>query len=523
MRLFHRLSFRIFLLTLILSNMSCIKSYGIDTTFELGTTNGWETTIAINSGQSGDTLYMEQSVLFNEMQARRQVYDLQEYKDVLSICFKHGRKARFSENVFPVLKQEAGQWIISGHSTGIPVRKDDTGAILLPSLSIGEDGFWSLDSLHTDFPAEVYNFLFLDKGDNALNIKGILLDDDKLFIYQSDNTVRKYPVIKEAFYLVTEYWMELLVEKEKMAEAAIQEAEGDCASFVFFTDSHWGKNMKKSPALIRHITDFTPIDDVLFGGDVITTHFTNLVAPVALGKDFQASFSFLGTNFHCLYGNHDNNSDGQRNKPEYHLSEEQVYSWLQSQMTDVVYGDYYNFYYDDPSTKTRIICLDTGRYYYIQFLDKMPDTVKFAISALNTLREGWHAIMASHIWCLNKTGPDGNYIQYIGNYITPLLKVFDDFNSHLSGLYDYKGASIPYDFTNSRGTIEFCIGGHTHIEYTTQSEGGIPILINISDYAKTPQPGTNQEQSVTMVVVDYKNRKLSLFAVGRGTDRFLDL
>lgn len=58
---------------------------------------------------------------------------------------------------------------------------------------------------------------------------------------------------------------------------------------------------------------------------------------------------------------------------------------------------------------------------------------------------------------------------------------------------------------------------------TTASEGGIPILIVISDYAETPQPKTDKEQSVTMVIADYKNRKLNLVAVGRGEDRCIDL
>ena len=376
-----------------------------------------------------------------------------------------------------------------------------------------------------DFESTVSAFPYLayQESTDTCHLTGLLEFQDKLYVYLSDGTSESIPIIREGFYRVPDYWLEHLVEKEIMAEAAINEAEGDCHSFVFFTDTHWGKNMKKSPSLIRHIIDFSPFDDVIFGGDVVTTHSTNLVTPMETGKDFQASFSFLGANFHCLYGNHDNNSDSQPNKPEYHLSEEQVFSFLQSQMTDVVYGNYYSFYYDMPESKTRIICLDTGRYYYSQFRDKLPDTVSFAIEALSSVPVGWHVIMASHIWCTSKKQSDGTYIQYLDGYIKPVLKVFDDYNARLAGSYTYNKQTVAYDFTEALGRIEFCIGGHTHGNFTTSSDGGIPVVIVISDYFKTPEQGTNREQSISMVVANYAARKLSLFVVGRGSDRTIDL
>lgn len=497
--------------------ISCEKTYGVEVAV------GTETTISISAGQP-DSVFKEQPRLIEEVRRRHQIANVREYKGVWTIDFKHGKNVRLSESVFPAIRaDESNRWVVSGFPTGVAVRKDENGVLLPPVLSYGTDGFWSLDDHHTDFPYEEYQIFLRDEGNDTLNVKGLLCHEDKLYFYLSDNSIRKYSVIKEGFYLVPDYWMEHLIEKEKLAEAAIDEADGDCATFVFFTDAHWGKNMKKSPALIRHVIDFTPFDDVVFGGDVITTHSSNLVAPMELGNDFQASFSFLGTRFHCIYGNHDNNSDSQQNKTEYHLSEEQVYSWLQSQMTDVVYDNYYNFYYDNPSTKTRIICLDTGRYYYSQFRNKLPDTVSYAIKTLSTLPDGWHAIMASHIWCGSKKQSDGTYKQYLETYLTPVLKVFDDYNARLSGVYTYNKQSVAYDFSDAGGTIEFCIGGHTHGLFTTSSEGGIPVVIVTSDYAKTPQPGTDNEQSITLVVSDFRNRKLNLFVVGRSSDRIIEL
>jgi predicted phosphodiesterase len=496
---------------------SCDKSFGIETDFQFGN----NTTITITAGQIA-TSPKDQGLLLDLVNRRVQIAEVIVLNDVCTITFQGGRQVHLPCSFFPFISSEDGErWSVNLEKTDFSVLRDDHGRVMLPDLSIAEGGNWALDGIRTGVPADDYRS-FAEVTD-TVHLVGLAKQDERLFLYTSDRRIKSVPIIREGFYRVPEYWQEHLVEKEILAEAAITEAEGDCYAFVFFTDTHWGKNMKKSPSLIRHITDYTPISDVIFGGDVVTTHATNLVTPMETGKDFQASFGFLGTNFHCLYGNHDNNSDSQPNKTEYHLSEEQVYSFLQSQMTDVVYGNYYNFYYDKPQSKTRIICLDTGRYYYSQFRDKLPDTVSFAIEALSSVPEGWHVIMASHIWCSDKKGSDGSFIQYLGSFIKPVLKVFDDYNARLAGSYSYNNRTVPYDFTEAAGKIEFCIGGHTHADFTAFSDGGIPVIIVISDYSKVPQKGTAQEQSVTQVIADYKNRKLALIVVGRGKDRILEL
>ena len=412
------------------------------------------------------------------------------------------------------------RFLLNGKSTGVSLRYNDNGILILPTLT-AQDGYWYLDEVKT--PISVNTLASFDRDTSEVYFKGLLIFNNTLYLYESSDNIDAIPIIDARFYQVPEYWLKQLVEKEKMAEAAIRDSEGNGVSFVFFTDAHWGKNMRRSPALIRHIVDFTPVSDVIFGGDVITTHSTNPASSIETGLDFQMSFAYLGTHFHCLYGNHDNNSDSQPKRTEYHLSDEQVYYWLQRQMTDVVYGDYFNYYYDDPLAKTRIICLDTGRYYYSVFRDKIPTTVAFTIDALSSLPEGWHAIMASHIWCNARKQSDGTYGHYFEAYIKSFLKLFDDYNSRLSGAYRFNSISIPYDFSQAGGSIEFCIGGHTHHNFTTKSDKGIPIIIVISDSFNIPEEGTTNEQSITIVVTDYKQRKLNLFVVGRGDDRCIDL
>ena len=79
--------------------------------------------------------------------------------------------------------------------------------------------------------------------------------------------------------------------------------------------------------------------------------------------------------------------------------------------------------------------------------------------------------------------------------------------------------------------MEFCIGGHIHIDYDFESEGGIPVIITASDVNDERVPssntdfgtlGTTTEAAVFGIVADYNdadNTKITVVGVGRGTSR----
>lgn len=507
--------------TILVYFSSCEKSFGIEASF------GVETTLTIEAGQASDSIYRDQKLLLQEMELRNQIVDVKEYKEVCTITFQDGRKARFSESIFPLIKAGGdSKWTISGIESGIGIRKDEHGQMMLPPLSIEEDGFWHLDSLHTDLLAEKYlEFLATDGGD-SLNIKGFLISDEYLYIYLSDDSIRTYSILRERFYVVPDYWIEHLVEKEKMGEAAIREAGDSCAVFAFFTDAHWGYNFKHSAALLRHITEFTPVSDVFFGGDVITNFSNNTVAPMQLGLDFQASYSFLGPHFYCVYGNHDNNSAGQPSRTEVHLSEEMVIEYLQSQMTELDKKEGYNFYFDDPGSKTRFIGLDTGRYNNSVFRTVAPVTARFLIDALSGVPEGWHVIVVSHIWAEYKKS-EGVEMSVFTPFYNSFLNIIHDYNARRNGTFTYKNESVEYDFTSSLGHVECCVGGHTHLNSTLFSKDVLPVILVGKDSMKRNNhpgiEGTLKEQCIALFVFDYKQRKLDLFFVGYGKDQTIGL
>lgn len=322
---------------------------------------------------------------------------------------------------------------------------------------------------------------------------------------------------------VPKYFREHIKEKETEINNAIQFADGNSASFVFFTDAHWGSNQKNSPALIKHILYSTTIDDVIFGGDVITTFFKNPKDALDLGKEFQKAFDSLECNMYYLYGNHDNNSDCNPDLLSQHLSEDQVYDYLQSKMGPCTYGGYYNFYFDRELSKTRFICLDTGRFYYSRFRNKTLDTATFAIEALNTTPEGWHVIVLSHIWTGLEMNEDGLKEAYIPGYYRSFLDLFDAFNNRSLGRFVYSSNSIDYDFSDASSEVVCCIGGHNHLDALLFSSGGIPVIINTTDSRQTinndtATKGTIEEQSVSVYIVDYSHSILRRFRIGRGDD-----
>ena len=488
----------------------------IDTSFD-----SLETTISIQMGELSFGP-QEEVYVMDAIHNRRAIAGLNFIGDYCVVAIQDRQPAYLKLNTFPVLSLNDNlTWLLKGTDIGVPARHDPDGNLIPPSVSPGDNGIWVIDGIATSLLTGPY--LQYHGEASPGHLMGLAEFGERMFVYDSDGKIHSVPIIKDAFYRVHEHWLEHLNEKEKLSEKALEEMDGDGVSFIFITDTHWGKNAQKSPAIIRHILQYTPISDVIFGGDAITSHSTNLATPMETGKDFQKAFSFLGTHFHCIYGNHDNNSDEQVSLTQYHLTDEQVYSWLQSHMTDVVFGEHFNFYYDNPEAKTRIICLDTGRYYYVQFWDKLPQTVRFAVESLASMPEGWHAIMASHIWCSDRKLANGTYSAYVETFARPILTVFENYNHRKKGTYTYSGVSVPYDFTNAGGFIEFCIGGHTHGQYTTSSEGGIPIIIVTSDYSRNLQLGTLQEQGLAIVVADYKNRKMKLFAIGKGKDCIIDL
>lgn len=463
----------------------------------------------------------EQLALSQLVNSRVQVYNVEYSKGKLSIALKDSI-IKIDSEVFPfIYTNDQGHWIVNGEVLPNKISTNSIGDNSFPVLSISKDGFLCVDGQITNFswPAKSIETISSTSG----WIWAIVLDNSYLCLYRSHYDNAFIPVVNTQNHIVPDYFFELLVEKElKAEEIANSILPNQQLSYIFFTDAHWGSNQKHSPAIIKHIVDYTPITQVLFGGDANTSSTETIQGTISIGNQFHEAFKFLGSHFYCLYGNHDDNSTGQTELTDRHLSEEQVYAFLQSQMTDVHYWDYYNFYYDDPASMTRFICMDTGRFYNSAFRGAIAKTAKFAIESLSEVPNGWHIVAASHIWANLKDFYTGETQESV--YIRPIMEILENYNLRKKALFSYNGESIEYDFSTAGANVEYCIGGHNHCDAVVTSKNGIPIIIVTCDAQQEVaggapyQTGTINEQCVTIVVNDYQNREVNILHIGRGDD-----
>lgn len=467
------------------------------------------------------------TILLEALDNRLQVIEFSYNTNACAITFSNGHVSHFSGKTNPLLTiGENNCWWIGDKKTNIPVEFNEEGNPVTPVLSVADSGVWAIDGAPTTCSADSYISLANEPYLPKRHLVGIICFPEKCILILSDRSSYCLSVIEDEIYLVPSFYIEHLIEKEVLSEKYIAQSNNNCSSFVFFSDSHWNNNFQHSPALIRHIREYSGIDKVIFGGDVIYNRETDPSIALKEGLEFQRAFSFLGPNFYCVYGNHDDNSDFQEKVLENHLTKEQVVSFLQSQMTNLGRKEGYNFYFDEITSKTRYIGLDTGRFYRNNSnVDAVP-TVLFLIDALQTVPEGWHIIVISHIFMETKT-VEGEKVCYIPNFYKFPLQIMDNYNQRNTGYYSYNKEKLFYDFTDCLGHVEFCMGGHIHIEGLLYTETGIPIIcvptdsksINSQAYKK----GTITEQSVSIVVVDYSSQKMNLVSIGRGTDRAIDL
>ncbi len=461
--------------------------------------------------------------------SRKQISDVKYSNNNLSFLLNK-KQINFNTRVLPfVYPNKKGRWEINGEELACIVKKDSDGNLVFPTLKISSDGFLVVNGTKTHFSwGYRQNSSVLSNQSRFWVVSNI---NTYLCFYgfnDSDMITEVIPIVINNKYVIPDYFFDCVVEKELLAERTVEAILPELSlSYVFFTDAHWGKNQQHSPAIIKHIVDYTPIDQVLFGGDVITSQTETVQGAIDIGNQFHDAFSFLGSQFYCLFGNHDDNSTGQPTQTDRHLSEEQVYAYLQSQMTNVHYGNYFNFYYDNSLSKTRFICLDTGRLYLESKRGTISKTAKFLIECLSSVPPNWHIVVASHIWTNLISFETGETKE--SKYVRPIISILEDYNLRIKSSFTYGDETMYYDYTDSKATVEYCIGGHTHSDAIALSQRGLPLITVTSDgqlqVAGNAQyeTGTINEQCVTIIVNDYDKRIVHIFHIGRGDDVMVNM
>ena len=334
------------------------------------------------------------------------------------------------------------------------------------------------------------------------------------YVDENGDTILVYPVttkdnIDGVDETIPDYWKSHIDQRVDEIRIAMESAGWNKSAFLWYHDSHWSSNNGKSPVLLKYLFKHTGINKTNYGGDIIYAENANLYEMDYLWQ-WRNAISDL-PNHHSVAGNHD---DG--NEVDARWTDNAIYSMLLApeETPDIVRGSKFYYYIDCPSERTRYLYLDTAtKNNNVLYDDEQKAFIKQAL--INT-PAGWHIVAISHIWLnvnYDVNPPAATGFSYGGKIY---LDMFDSYNNRDG------------DFANCQGTVEFCIGGHSHVDNDYTSTCGIPVILTECDgtYVRSGlscTAGTITENSVNAIIADYDNKKVNVIRIGRGSSRVVPI
>lgn len=345
----------------------------------------------------------------------------------------------------------------------------------------------------------------------------------KGFAKQSDVTQLSEEIadLKNGVVTVPSYWVSELETKANAIQVAMEKAGRNKSAFLWYTDAHWKNgNAKVSPMLLNYLYKNTPMNKVNFGGDIIGDSLLATREEMKYLYEWRNAIRDL-PNHHSVFGNHDmfDSSSVDYENDNYRYA----FLLAPEEAPNMVWGNGNYYYIDNPAEKTR--------YLYLAYLTgnhtAMLEQGNFIVDAIKSVSDGWHIVAIAHRWwqySSSSTPTTGS----VPAYETEILDVFDKYNARTTR----SGSNYftAQDFTSGKGKVEFCIGGHIHVDYDIFSNGGIPIIITTADANQNRVPtsevdsgtvGTITESAVFGIIADYNEEvtKITVVGVGRGTSR----
>lgn len=288
--------------------------------------------------------------------------------------------------------------------------------------------------------------------------------------------------------------------------------DGD--SFVFLSDLHWRSNTKHSPNLVKKIFESTNVCKVICGGDLIDGGAK--ADMISLMSDCINSFKNI-QRFYCLLGNHDLNTIGSPSNSD-HFTKSEAYALMQKESDFIMdYSEPCYFYFDNNTTKTRYICLDTG----LEGSTLSNDQRSWITSTLDSMPVGYKALVFAHIIYQTTT------TWHIGMQPSELART--TFMNEVCTMLD------TFNANNENKKVFAIFGGHVHIDCNFTTAGGIPIILTDCDARQTLSEtsagsgvanhgiNTVNEQCFDVVTVDYSNNLIKCERIGRGSSRTISL
>lgn len=324
---------------------------------------------------------------------------------------------------------------------------------------------------------------------------------------------------------IPDYWLSELEAKADAIQTAMEKAGRNKSAFLWYTDAHWANgNSKVSPKLLNYLYMNTPMNKVNFGGDIIGNSLLATRDEMTYLYEWRKAIKDL-PNHHSVVGNHDLFVSDSVDYEGANFA----YSFLiaPEETSDMVAGGDFYYYIDNPSEKTRYLYLNSGqgRLYTLETI--------FTIDALKSVPADWHIVVISHIWFQYDSASEPS-VGSMNTYMQKVLDLFDAYNARETGTITMASQELEYDFTSCGGKVEFCIGGHCHIDLDLSSNGGIPVILTASDVNQERSDGENEESGVMGtitesavfgIIADYndsESTKITVIGVGRGTSRVVN-
>jgi len=371
---------------------------------------------------------------------------------------------------------------------------------------------------------------------------------------QNDAKLRR--IILGDIIALPDYYQDEAAEDAEKINTLLASSSENTAAFLHWTDVHWTTNHESSYKILKYFTQTTPLDKVNFTGDIGNDH-----DPTPDGLNEWRKVSLMLPNHHSVTGNHEYTTphlyeyaiesdgekdgwdtdadsdgdgvvdtfiDGQRTK-------QNIYDYLLApefaQNPDVIKGNKDGelcYYIDNEAEKTRYMYLKNSRGF-----GSGPSLYEYEwmVETLETTPADWHIIVFGHEWFQSTT----SYPDPVNVYQTPenslgVQKLFDDYNARKIGYTNYY--SVPFDFSGSTATVELMVAGDNHRDNVSYTNGGIPMVILMTDgqgRSKNNKPdvqavdGTADENAVNTFIVDYDNNVVNIIRTGANGDIVIPL
>ena len=282
-------------------------------------------------------------------------------------------------------------------------------------------------------------------------------------------------------------------------------ASEEVEPFIFFSDPHFFSYYEKpimkvgSAAWLSRMKkyfDNTPTNFVLCGGDWLTEHKQS-TALKALGQIDGMMNSLFPENYYPVFGNHDNNYQGELDTTSGTSANDGALS--NQQMINLWFRKWGKMYYSFLGSATRFYVFDTGLDDNLDMTVYRWEQIAWFAGQL-TQNDNEHNVVVLHIESVNST------ITEFAKNITLLANAYNNKTSiTLNGQ--------TYDFSSVTGKVHCVLCGHTHAD-------AITTLNNIPVYCITT---AMNDGTFDLILINYGDNELQSIRVGTGSNRTMTL